>query len=201
MSTSNEFGFGTIEWGGVSIDLDAVPVAVLKNAIVRTVAHKLGNEVAAAVIKERGKAEDDNAEAREARTLELREAMVSRFLDGSIGLTSPGTRGNALEAIAFELAGREAQAVLAPKGLWPTGNRAKGIAAADAVVELGGELLNREALTQIRFDKNRDRLLAEAAPILEERKQKAKEAAGAKAALASTAPQVDTANTSAADLL
>ena len=172
------YEFEGFEWGGVTIDLARFPIEVAVNAIKRTVAHKLGNEVAADVVKEKEKAAKDGRELDEdeieALTLAKRETMLERFYAGTIGLRTGGARGNALESVAFELAAKEAQAILAPKGAWPMPDKKAGVSAEDAVVELGGEFLNREQLTQIRFEKHKDRLMEEAAPILAERRAKAK---------------------------
>ena len=197
-------GFEPFEWGGVTIDLAKLPLAVAVNAIKRTVSHKLGNEVAADLVKEKEKAAKDGLELDdeeiEALTLAKREAMLQRFYDGTIGLRTGGARGSTLENIAFELASKEAQAVLEPKGLWPKGDKKAGIAAEDAVVELAGELLNREALANIRLDKHRDRLMEDAKVELDVRRAKAKEAKAARDAAKAGAVPVP-ATTAAADLL
>jgi hypothetical protein len=167
------------EWDGygVKINLDAIPDVVKKGLIVTTLKHKLSNEVSANVIKLKEKAKEDNDESfdEESVTHELREKMVARILDGSIVLRiSGGPRGSTLENIAFELAMKEAEAKLAPKGYWPKADRARGIKAEDAKIEFGGREMTREDLADMYLVKYAERFKAAAEEEHKARMEKAK---------------------------
>ncbi len=190
--------FGTFTWGGLEIDLDAIPDAVKVGLMQRTLAHKLGNEVAAQVFKEKEKALakakanghgddvtienvlDDDEE--EQVTADFRRVMLDRILDGTVGLRVVGPRGSVLETIAFELAFAEAKAKLTPKGYWPEADRKAGVKAEDAVVEFAGGPKTREMLAELSFEKHKERFLESARKVRDERLQKQKAAKAAKEA-------------------
>ena len=169
--------YGNFAWGGVEIDVDSIPEAVRGALIQRTIVHKLGNEVAAAVVKlkegfkpkEEGEEFDD-----ESATQELREKMVAKILDGTIGLRIGGPRGNTIENIAWELAEKQAEATLAPKGYWPKADRKNGVKAEDATIEFAGQSMNREMLTDMVYEKYKDKFLGEAKEEHARRIEKAK---------------------------
>jgi hypothetical protein len=169
--------YGNFAWGGVEIDLDAIPTEVQKGLMQRTIVHKLGNEVAAALVKVREKDKkegDEFDEEYEAVTQDLREQMVKKILDGTVGLRIGGPRGNTIENIAFELAMKQAEATLAPKGYWPKADRKNGVKAEDATIEFAGRAMNREELTEMVLEKYKDKFLADAKEEHARRMEKAK---------------------------
>jgi hypothetical protein len=172
-----ENGLGSWAGFGVEIDLDAIPDQVKKGLMVTTLKHKLSNEVSANVIKLREKATETNDESfdEEAVTAELREKMVARILDGSIVLRiSGGPRGSTLENIAWELAMKQAEATLAPKGYWPKADKKAGVKAEDATINFGGRDMTRDDLTDTVFNKYKDRFMKEAEVEHAARMEKAK---------------------------
>jgi hypothetical protein len=173
----NEGVLGSWEGFGVNIDLDAIPAQVMKGLVVTTLKHKLSNEVAANVIKLKEKATADNDESfdEEVATKELREKLVERILDGSLVLRiSGGPRGSTLENIAYELAMKQAEATLAPKGYWPKADKKNGIKAEDAVIDFSGRKMTRDDLTEMVFLKYKDQFMADAAVEHAKRLEKAK---------------------------
>ena len=181
-----------VEFGAHSVDLDQVPADIVKAFFARTFAHKLGNEVAAQIVrkaetfaKEHGGDEPDD-DTVDAWTNEARDQMVARILDGTISTrVSGGPRGNVLENIAWELA----QAMTIKKlktdriasklpSLWPEARRAKdgveAIKAEDATVKFAGRDMTRDELVEITFNKYRDQLMDEAKIVRDERNAKAK---------------------------
>jgi len=194
---------GVFEWGGVEIDLAAIPSNVFVGLAKQGIIHKLGNEVAANMVKVKEKAEKDGEvwddELKDSKSIELRKAMVQRILDGTIGLRIGGPRGTTIENIAMELAAKEAEAKLAPKGYWPKADRKNGIKAEDAQIEFVGRMMTREDLTDMVYQKYSERFLAEAKVEHEKRMEKAK------LAKANAVPQVKavekTAEEALADLI
>jgi hypothetical protein len=154
--------YGEFSWGGVTLDLDAIPVDTFVGLAKQGIIHKLGNEVAAGLVKVKEKAGEDFDE--EAAKVELREAMVKKILDGTIGLRIGGPRGNTIENIAFELAMKQAEATLAPKGYWPKADRKNGVKAEEATVEFGGRAMTREEIADTVLERYRDTLM-EAAKV------------------------------------
>lgn len=189
---------GTFNFNNMTVDLDRIPFDVQVAMIKRTIQHKLGNEVAAAVIKLRekaGKTEEDFAEEAETETQRLREEMVNKIYEGTIGLRIGGPRGSTIENIAWELAMKQAEASLAPKGYWPKADRKLGIKAEDATVEFAGKAMTREELTQVVYDKYEAKFLEEA------KVEHAKRMEKAKVAKANQVPVVKSVDQSAEDLL
>ena len=176
MNTQANEGNGVLgnwEGFGVSIDLDAIPDPVKKGLIVTTLKHKLSNEVSANVIKLREKEGEGFDE--ESATQDLREKMVARILDGSIVLRiSGGPRGSTLENIAWELAMKQAEATLAPKGYWPKADKKAGVKAEDATINFSGRDMTRDDLTDMVFEKYKDKFLEEAKVEHAKRMEKAK---------------------------
>lgn len=169
--------YGEFDWGGFKVDLDRIPEAVRKSFIERTLAHKLGNEVAATVtrLKADFKPKDEGDEFDEELTTEdLRKKMLDRIYEGSIGLRVGGPRGSTVENIAWELAMKQAEATLAPKGYWPKADRKAGIKAEDATIEFAGRAMTREELTDMVFEKYKDKLMADAKEEHARRMEKAK---------------------------
>jgi hypothetical protein len=170
-------GLGSWAGFGIEIDLDAIPDQVKKGLMVTTLKHKLSNEVSANVIKLREKATETNDESfdEEAATQELRERMVARIMDGSIVLRiSGGPRGSTLENIAYELAMKQAEQTLAPKGYWPKADKKAGVKAEDATINFGGRDMTRDDLTETVFEKYKDRFMKEAEVEHAKRMEKAK---------------------------
>jgi len=192
---------GTYECGGLEVDLDRFPPAVVIGFVRRTIAHKLGNEVASAIIRVKDKYAVDNGGATmpeedvDAEVMRMREAMVAKFYDGTVGLRVGGPRGSTIENIAFELAMKQAQETLEPKGAWPKPDKKNGVKAEDATVVFAGEPHTREMLADLVLDKYRDQLMAKAKVVHEERMEKAK------AAKAAAVPVKAKVEESAADLL
>lgn len=170
--------FGSYKYGGLDIDVDRFPAAVQLNFIQRTVAHKLGNEVKSAMIREKEKAEKDgrvlDADEEEALQTKLREEMLAKFYAGTVGLRISGPRGTTLENIAFELAYEHARKVFEPKGLWPKPDRKAGITAEEATVIFQGEAMTRENLADLALEKYQERFMAEAEVERKARIEKAK---------------------------
>jgi hypothetical protein len=169
---------GVFSWGGVDINLDDIPRDTFVGLAKQGIIHKLGNEVAAGLVKVKEKAEKDGEtfddEVKDAKSIELRQAMVKKILDGTIGLRIGGPRGSTIENIAFELATKEAELKLAPKGYWPKADRKAGIKAEDAQIEFGGKQMTREDLADMVYNKYAERFLAEAAVEHAARMEKAK---------------------------
>jgi hypothetical protein len=159
---------GVFSWGGVDVDLDAIPRETFVGLAKQGIIHKLGNEVAAGLVKVKEKAEKEHEGEtgwefdEDAGKIELRKGMVQKILDGTIGLRIGGPRGTTLENIAFELAMKEAEAKLAPKGYWPKANRAKGIKAEEATIDFGGREMTRENLADMYLNKYQERFKVEA---------------------------------------
>jgi hypothetical protein len=169
--------YGNFAWGGVEIDLDAIPDDVKAGLMKRTIVHKLGNEVAAQVVKQREKDKkegDEFDEEYETVTADLREKMLQKILDGTVGLRIGGPRGNTIENIAFELAMKQAETTLAPKGYWPKADRKNGIKAEDATIEFAGRAMTRDDLAEMVFEKYKDQLLEDAKAEHARRMEKAK---------------------------
>jgi hypothetical protein len=169
--------YGDFNWGGVSVNLDDIPEAVRAGLMKRTLIHKLSNEVAAAVGKVRekdGKTGEEFDDDYEPVTLDLREKMVAKVLDGTIGLRIGGPRGNTLENIAYDLAMKQAEASLAPKGYWPKPDKKAGIKAEDATVDFAGRPMTRDDLAEMVLEKYKDRLMEEAKVEHAKRIEKAK---------------------------
>lgn len=169
--------FGNFEWGGVEIDFDKVPEKVQAFLMQKGFIHKAGNEVAAAIVKQRTdfKPTEDAPEFDEdAASLELRKKLVDRLLDGTIATRIAGPRGNTIENIAWELAMKQAEATLAPKGLWPKADRKNGVKAEDATIEFAGKAMTRDELTDVVFEKYKDKLLEDAKEEHAKRAEKAK---------------------------
>jgi hypothetical protein len=166
--SAEALNMGVFGWGGVEIDLDAIPRDTFVGLAKQGIIHKLGNEVAAGLIKVKEKAEKEHEGEEdwkfdeEAGKVELRQAMVQKILDGTIGLRIGGPRGTTLELIAYELAYKEAEAKLAPKGYWPKPNRAKGIKAEEATIDFGGREMTRENLADMYLNKYQERFKAAA---------------------------------------
>jgi hypothetical protein len=181
-TTSASALMGPFAWGGVEIDLDAIPRDTFVGLAKQGIIHKLGNEVAAGLVKVKEKdAKEHEGEAdyefdEDAAKVELREAMVKKILDGTIGLRIGGPRGTTIENIAFELAMKEAEAKLAPKGYWPKADRKAGIKAEDAKIDFGGRSMSREDLADMVLEKYKERFLAEAEMEHKARMDKAKAA-------------------------
>ena len=169
---------GQFSWGGVEIDLDAIPRDTFVGLAKQGIIHKLGNEVAAGLVKVKERIEKEGQEfddeTKEAKSIELRLAMVKKILDGTIGLRIGGPRGSTIENIAFELAMKEAEAKLAPKGYWPKADRKNGIKAEDASIEFGGRQMTRDDLADMVFSKYHDRFMEEAAVEHAKRMERAK---------------------------
>jgi hypothetical protein len=157
--------FGEFNWGGVTIDLDRIPTKVQGFLMSRGIIHKLGNEVAASVGKLKAdykpKEEGDEFDE-EAALKDLREKMAQKILEGTIGLRIGGPRGDTIENIAFELAMKQAENTLAPKGYWPKADRKNNIKAEDATVEFNGRAMTREELADVVFEKYKDKFMEEA---------------------------------------
>jgi hypothetical protein len=169
--------YGEFSWGGASVDLDAIPLEVRAVLMKRTIKHIWGNEVAAQVVKLREKDDkkgEEYDEEYEPVALDLREKMTAKLLDGSIGLRIGGPRGNTIENIAYELAMKQAEATLAPKGYWPKADRKAGVKAEEATVEFAGRAMTREDLADMVFEKYRDALMESAKVEHAKRAEKAK---------------------------
>jgi hypothetical protein len=170
--------FGVYKFAeGVEIDLDAIPFETQVNLMKTTLRHKLGNEVDAAVIKIRQKDEkmgDEFKEEYEPITLAKQQEMVKKILDGTLGIRVGGPRGSTIENIAWELAEKQAEASLAPKGYWPKADRKAGIKAEDATIEFAGRAMNREDLTDMVYEKYKEKFLEEARVEHARRMEKAK---------------------------
>lgn len=161
--------FGTFTWGNTVIDKDMLPIEVQSALMDKTLKHKLDNEVSSNVIRlreaaiEKAKKDGDESfdaeEFTESKTEELREVMKQKLYDGTIGLRIVGPRGSTIENIAMELAFKRAQAKLEPKGFWPKGNKKAGVSDDDAVVELQGQVVNREQIAQTFFEMFKDELM------------------------------------------
>jgi hypothetical protein len=171
---------GVFRWGDVDIDLDAIPNETFVGLAKQGIIHKLGNEVAASLVKVKEKAEKEHEGEAEwefdedGAKIELREQMVKKILDGTVGLRIGGPRGSTIENIAQELAYKEAEAKLAPKGYWPKADRKNGIKAEDAKIEFVGRMMTREDLADMVYNKYAERFLAEAAVEHAKRMEKAK---------------------------
>jgi hypothetical protein len=165
---TNTTDMGDFTWGGVEINLDAIPRDTFVGLAKQGIIHKLGNEVAAGLVKVKEKdLKEHEGEAEyefdeDSAKVQLREAMVKKILDGTIGLRIGGPRGSTIENIAFELAMKEAEAKLAPKGYWPKGDRKNGIKAEEASIEFGGRQMTRDDLADMVFTKYHDRFMSEA---------------------------------------
>jgi hypothetical protein len=179
-TTSANALMGVFRWGEVDIDLDAIPNETFVGLAKQGIIHKLGNEVAASLVKVKEKAEKEHeGEAdwefdEDAAKIELREVMVKKILDGTVGLRIGGPRGSTIENIAMELAYKEAEAKLAPKGYWPKADRKNGIKAEDAKIEFVGRMMTREDLADMVYAKYHERFLAEAAVEHAARMEKAR---------------------------
>lgn len=169
--------FGNFQWGGVEIDFDKVPEKVQAFLMQKGFIHKAGNEVAAAIVKLRAdfkpSTEGEEFDEDEA-SIDLRKKLVDRLLDGTISIRIAGPRGNTIENIAWELAMKQAEETLAPKGYWPKADRKNGIKAEDAVIEFAGRKMNREELTDMVYEKYKDTLLEAAKEEHARRAEKAK---------------------------
>jgi hypothetical protein len=163
---------GVFSWGGVEIDLDAIPNETFVGLAKAGIRHKLANEVASGLIKVKEKAGESFDE--ETETLALRQSMVQKILDGTVGLRIGGPRGSTIENIAWELAMKQAENSLAPKGYWPKADRKNGVKAEDATIEFAGQAMTREMLTDMVYDKYKDKLLEEAKIEHAARMEKAK---------------------------
>jgi hypothetical protein len=167
-TSANALEMGVFSWGGVDVDLDSIPRETFVGLAKQGIIHKLGNEVAAGLVKVKEKAEKEHEGEvgwefdEDASKVELRKVMVQKILDGTIGLRIGGPRGTTLENIAYELAYKEAEAKLAPKGYWPKANRAKGIKAEDATIIFGEREMTRENLADMYLNKYSERFKAEA---------------------------------------
>ena len=98
-----------VEFGGHSVDFDAVPRHVQIGFFARTFAHKLGNEVEAAVVSRIKTALGDPNASKEAVSVwrsanadqiaawqtELRGRLVGKILDGSVGVRESNGRASA----------------------------------------------------------------------------------------------------------
>jgi hypothetical protein len=179
-TTSPNALMGVFEWGGVKIDMDAIPNETFVGLARQGIIHKLGNEVAASLVKVKEKQEKEHeGEAdwefdEDAAKIELREGMVKKILDGTVGLRIGGPRGSTIENIAWELASKEAEAKLAPKGYWPKADRKAGIKAEDAKIEFVGRMMTRENLVDMVYNKYAARFLEKAAVEHAARMEKAK---------------------------
>jgi hypothetical protein len=179
-TTSPSVLMGVFRWGDVDIDLDAIPNETFVGLAKQGIIHKLGNEVAASLIKVKERQEKEHeGEAdwkfdEDGTKIELREAMVKKILDGTVGLRIGGPRGSTIENIAMELAYKEAEAKLAPKGYWPKADRKNGIKAEDAKIEFVGRMMTREDLADMVYNKYSARFLEEAAVEHAARMEKAK---------------------------
>lgn len=177
---TNTTDMGDFTWGGVEINLDAIPRDTFVGLAKQGIIHKLGNEVAAGLVKVKEKdLKEHEGEAEyefdeDAAKVQLREAMVKKILDGTIGLRIGGPRGSTIENIAFELAMKEAEAKLAPKGYWPKGDRKNGIKAEEASIEFGGRQMTRDDLADMVFTKYHDRFMSEATAEHAKRMERAK---------------------------
>jgi len=169
---------GDFTWGNVSINLDNIPQNVFVGLAKQGIIHKLGNEVAAGLVKVKEKFEKEGGtwdeDVKEEKSIELRQQMVQKILEGTIGLRIGGPRGTTIENIAFELAMKEAEAKLAPKGYWPKADRKNGIKAEDAQIEFGGRQMTRDDLAEMVFDKYHDRFMKAAEDEHKARVEKAK---------------------------
>jgi hypothetical protein len=169
--------FGEFDWGGVKIDLDRIPVKVQGFLMSRGIIHKLGNEVAASVGKLKADYKPTETEPEfdeESVTKELREKMAQKILEGTIGLRIGGPRGDTIENIAYELAMKQAENTLAPKGYWPKADKKAGIKAEDATVEFNGRAMTREELADVVFEKYKEKFMEEARAEHKARMDKAK---------------------------
>jgi hypothetical protein len=177
---TNTTDMGDFTWGGVEINLDAIPRDTFVGLAKQGIIHKLGNEVAAGLVKVKEKdLKEHEGEAEyefdeDAAKVQLREAMVKKILDGTIGLRIGGPRGSTIENIAFELAMKEAEAKLAPKGYWPKADRKNGIKAEEASIEFGGRQMTRDDLADMVFTKYHDRFMSEATAEHAKRMERAK---------------------------
>jgi hypothetical protein len=190
---------GVFAWGNVEIDLDAIPNNVFVGLAKQGIIHKLGNEVAANLVKVKEKIEKDGGvfddDVKEEKSIELRKQMVQKILDGTIGLRIGGPRGTTIENIAQELAYKEAEAKLAPKGYWPKADRKNGVSAEDARIDFGGNSMTRQDLADMVYNKYEARFLEEA------KVEHAKRMERAKAAKANAVKQVTAVEKSAEDAL
>jgi hypothetical protein len=177
---TNTTDMGDFTWGGVEINLDAIPRDTFVGLAKQGIIHKLGNEVAAGLVKVKEKdLKEHEGEAEyefdeDSAKVQLREAMVKKILDGTIGLRIGGPRGSTIENIAFELAMKEAEAKLAPKGYWPKADRKNGIKAEEASIEFGGRQMTRDDLADMVFTKYHDRFMSEATAEHAKRMERAK---------------------------
>jgi hypothetical protein len=168
---------GTHPWGEYNLDMDALPQKVKVSFILRTFAHKMSNEVSAAVLKIREKdgktADEYDAEYADV-TKAKQDEMFDKIMKGEVGLRVGGPRGDTIENIALELAAKQAEATLSPKGYWPKADRKRGIKAEDATVEFHGRVMTREEITEVYFAKYKEKFLEEAKAVHAERMEKAK---------------------------
>jgi hypothetical protein len=169
--------FGEFDWGGVKINLDKIPSKIQGYLMSRGIIHKLGNEVAASIGKLKAdfkpKEEGDEFDE-EAALKELREKMAQRIIEGTIGTRITGPRGDAIEDIAYELAMKQAENTLAPKGYWPKADRKKNIKAEEATVDFNGRLMTRQDLADVVYEKYKDKFMEEARVEYDARKEKLK---------------------------
>jgi hypothetical protein len=167
--------YGSYTFGGQTLNIDEIPEAVRLSWIQKAINHKLSNEVVSAALKvkeKEGDAYDD-----EATTEELRKKMVDRIMSGNISLFVGGPRGSTVENIAWELAQKEAEAKLAPKGYWPKldkEDKKLGVKIEDKTIEFNGIPMTREELTDMVFEKYKPRFMEEAKVEYDKRVEKAK---------------------------
>lgn len=151
-----------------SFDLGALPTASLIALASSGLAHKMGNEVASQVSTEKAKRKEaGSAELTEAEIdtmlAELREEMAGKILAGTIGTSTRGPRGTALDTIVRQKAKAEMVAVLAKHGItFPEGKYPKTHAQAGEarVIVMDGKAVTGSELVDRYLTKHSERLTA-----------------------------------------